>query len=109
MDDRIKQMINSDDPEIAEIGAKLLVQEDKTQKRIKIPKWFIEFYEDTKGNLHSRFIKKAIRENSGIYIKSLKDINSLIELGFSHSIYTHDLEHLLEYDSILRKIKEKEL
>ena len=61
MDDRIKQMINSDDPEIAILGAKLLVQEDETKKRIKIPKWFIEFYKDTKGNLHSRFIKKVRR------------------------------------------------
>jgi hypothetical protein len=108
MDDRIKQMINSDDPEIAEIGARLLVQEDETKKRIKIPKWFIEFYEDTKGNLHSRFIKK-VRRNSGIYIKSLKDINSSIELGFLHNSYIYNLEHLLEYDSISRKIKEKEL
>jgi hypothetical protein len=108
MDDRIKQMINSDDPEIAILGARLLVQEDETKKRIKIPKWFIEFYKDTKGNLHSRYIRKA-KLNSAIYIKSLKDYNDFISGGFSHSIYTHDLEHLLEYDSISRKIKEKEL
>jgi len=104
----IKQMLKSDDPEIAEIGARLLVQEDETKKRIKIPKWFIEFYKDTKGNLHSRYIRKATL-NSAIYIKSLKDYNDFISVGFSHSIYTHDLEHILEYDSILRKIKEKEL
>ena len=101
-------MLESDDPEIAEIGAKLLVQEDETKKRIKIPKWFIEFYKDTKGNLHSRYIRKATL-NSAIYIKSLKDYNDFISGGFTHSIYTHDLEHILEYDSILRKIKEKEL
>jgi hypothetical protein len=104
----IKQMLESDDPEIAEIGARLLVQENETKKRIKIPKWFIEFYKDTKGNLHSRYIRKT-KANSGIYIKSLKDYNDFISGGFSHSIYTHDLEHILEYDSILRKIKEKEL
>ena len=108
MDDRIKQMINSDDPEIAEIGARLLVQEDKTQKRIKIPKWFIEFYEDTKGNLHSRYIKKATL-NSAIYIRSLKDYNDFISRGFSHTIYTYNLEHLLEYDVKSKTIKEKQL
>lgn len=101
-------MLESDDPEIAILGAKLLVQEDETKKRIKIPKWLIEFYKDTKGNLHSRYIKKSTL-NSAIYIKSLKDYNDFISTGFSHSIYTHELEHLLEYDSTSRKIKEKEL
>jgi len=104
----IKEMLESDDPEIAEIGARLLVQEDKTKKRIKIPKWFIEFYKDTKGNLHSRYIRKATL-NSAIYIKSLKDYNDFISGGFLHSSYIYNLEHLLEYDSISRKIKEKEL
>lgn len=108
MNEKVIEMINSDDPEIAEIGAKLLVQEGKTQKRIKIPKWFIEFYEDAKGNLHSRFIKKA-RRNSGIYIKSLQDINNAIGMGFLHNSYLYNLQHLLEYDVKSKKVKEKQL
>lgn len=90
-------MIDSDDPEIAEIGAKLIVEKNGS---CRCKKWNIEIYRDTKGNLHTSciFRIKSKAQDGTIYCVDLKYVNGFVFSGFNPKSYLSKLGHILEYD-----------
>ena len=82
--DRLKQMIKSDDSEIAILGAKLLLQENPEKALIIQSKFWMDFYKDKNGEFH---IVRALNFDSHkgyIHILSENEINTIVKYSDSH-------------------------
>lgn len=81
--ENIKQMVRSDDPEIAILGAKLMLQQDEKEAlKLSNLKHYMDFYKDKKGEFHN--------------VRSLS-FNSSI--GHIHILSQVELERILQYDA----------
>ena len=78
--EKIKQMVRSDDPEIAILGAKLMLQQDEKEAlKLSNLRYYMDFYKDKKGEFH---IVRAITfdsYNGHIYILSENEIDKIVK------------------------------
>ena len=77
--EKIKQMIRSHDPEIAILGAKLMLQQDEKEALKTESRYYMGFYKDKKGEFH---IVRAITfdsYNGHIYILSENEIDKIVK------------------------------
>lgn len=104
-------MINSDDPEIAALGAMLALQENEQEAlKLKGKKWGFCFYKSSKGELYLQyFYPNKHNLIKTIFCRDLQEINKDLKMGFGPKSYIWKLDFILEYDSESNTIKEKEL
>ena len=82
--EKIKQMVRSDDPEIAILGAKLMLQQDEKEALKIESRYYMDFYKDKKGEFHIvRALKTGNVIGTGfIHILTETEIEKIVSVGY---------------------------
>ena len=77
-------MLESDDSEIAILGAKLLLQENPEEALKTQSKFWVDFYKDKNGEFHFVRALKFDSDEGHIHILSENEINTIVKYSGSH-------------------------
>ena len=102
--EKIKQMIRSNDPEIAILGAKLILQQDEKEAlKLSNLKCYMDFYKDKKGEFHIVRVLKFYNPDDPdgyIHILSKNEINSIVK-------YDREWNTLMMDNKVINLIKQE--
>ena len=98
--EKIKQMIRSHDPEIAILGAKLMLQQDEKEALKTESRYYMGFYKDKKGEFHIVRALKFNNSNGHIHILSENEINNIVK-------YDGEWDTLITDNKVINLIKQE--